>query len=491
MNYQFTEKDFCRMRKHFVLGIVIVAIIGFAFYFVSGNSLFETESETVMPNRENVTEYLAQGVKVLQPFAAQGDLVKGVTFYVTTRGHEQNTDTLNVTMKDRDGNCIASGRADTALMQNYSNFTVYFDEAGRTKQGETYFLSVESESGEENNSVALYYGESRGYNRYKVDSAVDSGSFLFGDNRMEGNLCLSFINTKLHTVGQYYWVSYSLCLLLLAMFLVWQYHQAKKRKMTRFLSLYKEFKCYWFLINQLVNRDFKAKYKRSMLGILWSFLNPLLTMMVQYVVFSTLFKSDTPNYVVYLFTGIICFNYVNEACNMSLTSIVGNAALITKVYVPKYLYPMTRIITSSINMLLSMVPLFAAVLMTGLPIRPSFALIPFDLLCMFFFSMGLGLMLSTMMVYFRDTQFLWNVFSLLWCYMTPCFYTINILPRQLFPWYYMNPLYHYVSFLRTVMIDGVCPEPSVFFICLVSALAVFFAGTRVFKSHENSFVLHL
>ena len=123
---------------------------------------------------------------------------------------------------------------------------------------------------------------------------------------------------------------------------------------------------YRFLIRQLVSRDFKSKYKRSVFGVLWSFLNPLLTMFVQYIVFSNLFRFDIPYYPVYLLCGIIMFNYFSEACGMTLGSIVGNASLITKVYMPKYIYPLTRVLSSFVNLLISMVPLFIVTFASGL-----------------------------------------------------------------------------------------------------------------------------
>lgn len=182
------------------------------------------------------------------------------------------------------------------------------------------------------------------------------------------------------------------------------------------------FRRYGYLLRQLVSRDFKSKYKRSVLGVLWSFLNPLLTMLVQYIVFSTLFKSDIPNYPLYLLSGIVCFNFFSESTGMALQSITGNASLITKVYVPKYIYPLSRMLSSSINLLMSLIPLLLVMLLTWTPVRPAILLLPVGLVCLVGFCLGIGLILSTMMVFFRDTQFLWGVVSLLWMYATPIFY---------------------------------------------------------------------
>ena len=176
---------------------------------------------------------------------------------------------------------------------------------------------------------------------------------------------------------------------------------------------------YRFLIKQLVDRDFKAKYKRSVLGVFWSFLNPLLNMLVQYVVFSNMFKFDIPNFPVYLLCGNVVFSYFSESCGMALTSIVGNAGLITKVYVPKYIYPLTRIMSSMVNLLISLIPLFAVALISGLVPTKAYLLLPIPLLLLALFCLGLGMLLAAAMVFFRDIQFLWGVLTTIWMYLTP------------------------------------------------------------------------
>ena len=204
---------------------------------------------------------------------------------------------------------------------------------------------------------------------------------------------------------------------------------------TEVLKLVNAFSRYRFLMKQLVARDFKTKYKRSVLGVLWSFLNPLLTMTVQYIVFSTLFRSNIPNFALYLLIGIVCYSFFNEATTMTLSSIVGNAPLITKVYVPKYIYSVTRVMSSAVNFLLSLIPLFFVVFITRTPIRASFLLLPLGIICLFMLCLGVGMLLATSMVFFRDTQFLWGVVSMLWMYATPIFYPESILPAKLMPYY--------------------------------------------------------
>ena len=250
-------------------------------------------------------------------------------------------------------------------------------------------------------------------------------------------------------------------------------------------------KKYRFLIRQLVSRDFKTKYKRSVLGMFWSFLNPLLTMCVQYFVFSTIFKSDIPNYAVYLLIGIVAFNFFSEATGMALSSIVGNAGLITKVYMPKYIYPLTRVMSSVVNLGISLIPLVIVSLATGIQFKKSAVLTLFFLCCVIIFSLGLGLLLSASMVFFRDTQFLWGVLNMIWMYATPIFYPESILPENFKIILRINPMYYFLKNARLCILDGISPEPAVYMQCALMALGALAAGALVFRKSQDRFVLYL
>ena len=179
---------------------------------------------------------------------------------------------------------------------------------------------------------------------------------------------------------------------------------------------------YWFLLTQLVSRDFKTKYKRSVLGVLWSMLNPLLTMGVQYIVFSELFRWDIDNFAVYLLIGTVMFNFFTESTGQALVSITGSASLITKVYVPTYIFPVSKVLSSCINLGFSTLALYAILLIQGVPLNIYHLLMPFGYVCLIAFAIGIGLILASMMVYFRDTQFLYGIVTVLWMYLTPLFY---------------------------------------------------------------------
>ncbi len=280
--------------------------------------------------------------------------------------------------------------------------------------------------------------------------------------------------------------------ILLAVFCLWNIREEKKGRITAALKYVLMIEKYEFLIQQLVSRDFKTKYKRSVLGVFWSFLNPLLTMSVQYMVFSHIFKFQIPAYPVYLLTGVVLFNFFNEATTQAMGAITGNASLITKVYVPKYIYPVSKVFSTSINLLFSLIPLFLVAWITGRGIHWAYLMIPFGIVCFLIFVVGVSFFLSTAMVFFRDTQFLWGVFTLLWMYATPIIYPISILEGT-FLYYFqkINPLYYYITFFRTIIIDGVSPTPFMYMICMGFAVLALGVGGMIFKKAQDQFILHI
>ena len=306
-----------------------------------------------------------------------------------------------------------------------------------------------------------------------------------------GTLCFSVQGTDYIWFGLHYWAFAALGFALVLAELGHSYRQYVSGKQIYLVNAILAVQKYRFLIRQLVARDFKTKYKRSVLGMFWSFLNPLLTMSVQYFVFSTVFKSDIPNYASYLLIGIVCFNFFSEACNMSLFSILGNASLITKVYMPKYIYPVSKVLSSVVNLGISLIPMVIVCLVTGVQFEKSALLSLYFLACLIAFSMGMGLILSTAMVFFRDTQFLWSVFSMIWMYATAIFYPESILPDKFRFVLDINPLYHFIKSTRICILNGISPEPAVYGQCLLIALVTLLLGALVFKKNQDRFVLYL
>lgn len=245
-----------------------------------------------------------------------------------------------------------------------------------------------------------------------------------------------------------------------------------------------------FLVTELVKRDFKARYDRSVLGMFWCILQPTLTMGLLYAVFSLFFQRDIPNFPLYLISGIVFYQFFVETTTSAMHSIQENAALIAKVKVPLWTYPVTRAVSSLVNFLFALVPLFVVVLLTHVPLRPAMLLLFYSTACMLFFSLGIGLFLAALAVFFHDMKFLWGFACMLCMYGTPIFYPEDILMRGHHWMVYFNPLYHLIHFSRAAL-NGMVPTTKEFAACALFALVSFFAGTLLFRSLKNRFALAL
>ncbi len=301
---------------------------------------------------------------------------------------------------------------------------------------------------------------------------------------------LFWIAGTFHTVKHSVFIIFCGLILWSAYIFYLRYAEVKEKKSIG-LNILRTGRKYKFLMKQLVQRDFKTKYKRSVLGIIWSFLNPLSMMIVQYIVFSTIFRSDIENFPVYLLSGTIFFNFFTEAVSQGLNAIVGNASLITKVYVPKYVYPTTKVLSTSINLLISIVPLLAVMLITKEPLTKALFLFPFIIIVLLIFTIGVTLMLSAAMVFFRDTLFLWGILSMIWMYITPLFYPESIIAENFQIILKVNPMYHMIKFVRCIVMNGVSPQPEEFGACILSAAISLLIGIFIFKKTQDKFVLYI
>lgn len=268
--------------------------------------------------------------------------------------------------------------------------------------------------------------------------------------------------------------------------------------MTFFKNIYYNFKKYAFLMEQLVMRDFKVKYKRSVLGILWSLLYPLLMMSVMAVVFSQMFavRVEGVNYLVYLMTGLVMFNYFNEASHMAMTSIVENFQLMTKVYIPKYIFPVAKCLFVGINFLLTLIPLLLIILFTGSGdtkcfINIYYLLLPYIFLCLFMFTLGIGLLVSTISVFLRDMFYIYGIILTIWQYFTPIFYDISMLPDKVQAIFKLNPLYIIINSARDIILFSKAPSALTLLICgLVSGITLLI-GSIAFKRKQDKFIYYI
>ena len=245
------------------------------------------------------------------------------------------------------------------------------------------------------------------------------------------------------------------------------------------------------LLYNLVSRDIKVRYRKSFLGMLWTVLNPLLMMIVMTIVFSTLFKSTIDNFPVYFLAGNLIFTLNSEITNNCTYAIIGNASLLKKVYIPKYLFPLSKAGSALVNLMFSLIAMFLVMIILRVPFLPTLLLLPIPIAYAFIFSLGLGLLLSAVTVYFRDIAYFYSVLLLAWNYFTPVFYPIEILPDFARKLMQLNPLYHYIDYMRNLILHGVVPGITENFVCLLMSVMMLVIGVCVFYRKQDNFILYI
>lgn len=255
-----------------------------------------------------------------------------------------------------------------------------------------------------------------------------------------------------------------------------------------------------FILKQLVTKDFKIKYRRSVLGVAWSVLNPLLMMVVMSIVFSTIFGqsrngSITPEmYPLYLIVGNITFSVMSESTNQALMSIIWASSLLKKVKVHRWVFPVQKALFSLVNFSFSLVAV--ALVMLFFRVVPTWHLIllPVCLLLLMCFCMGLGMMLSALAVFFRDVMHLWTVVITAWMYLTPIFWTTDYI-SQMAHWIQVlvvvNPMYNYLQFMRDIFLFNTVPSALTFGLCVAWAILALAIGYTVFHKTEHKFILYI
>ena len=483
--------DMKKSKKLLVYLAVVYWALVFMIYLVAHPQFRYTSVASDSLSASMTIGEVVDGMKIEQTVLVPANELREVSLMTATYGRT-NQGQIILTLSDMQGNELARQTSAAATFADNKYTSIRLDEPVLGRKGETLLLSVTTQGCTLGNALTIYAGNTVTTGRFDiVQNIAEADRYQINDQLGVGKLCVKLGGVDELSFYKTYWLLVVGVFAVLSALCIHWCKQAKRNKNNPLVTVCTICTRYQFLIKQLVGRDFKTKYKRSVLGMAWSFLNPLLTMCVQYVVFSTLFKSDIPNYSVYLLTGIVFMNFFSEAVSMGMTSITGNAALIKKVYMPKYIYPVSRVISSLVNFMIALIPLLLVMLLNGLWPRPALLLLVFDILCLLGFVTGMGLLLTTAMTFFQDTQFLWGVVSMMWMYLTPVFYPETIIPAKLLTLYHMNPMYQYITFARICIIDGVSPAPMAYLWCIISSVVVLALGVFVFKKNQDKFVLYL
>lgn len=465
-------------KRHALMAVLIYFVLSVIFYYSANERICYTEYLSGVEGHDGFTEELSDGTVVTQSINFNIDYVDEIAISVATF-MRINTGSIIISLENEDGKILADKRIEAESIQDNSIEKLSVKKS--VGKG-TYVLKIVSVGGKKDASITIYRNSGVNY--------LGQGYMVNGIT-YEGSLEISLNGGIKRSLSNWYWVIVLITGIVLCGILMRSAQLAQAGRTNKLLDFFNSINKYKFLIKQLVGRDFKTKYKRSILGVCWSLLNPILTMAVQYVIFSTIFRQSIENFPLYLLCGSVLFTFFTDSVGNGLMSIVGNASLITKVYIPKYIYPVSKVLSTAINLLLSMIPLLIVVLITKAPITKAYWLIPFVVFCLVLFCIGMSFLLSSAMVFFRDTQFLWGVVTILWMYATPLFYPETIIPEHLRFILDFNPMYHYVTFIRMIMLYGESPYLIEYVYCMEFSIIVLLCGIFVYKKTENKFILYI
>lgn len=259
-------------------------------------------------------------------------------------------------------------------------------------------------------------------------------------------------------------------------------------KLAKYMNNFMKFRP---LLSELVVRDIKVKYRRSVLGVLWTLLNPLFMMTILSVVFSNIFKFDVENFPLYVLSGQVIFNFFNDSTTMSLSAIINNSSLIKKIYVPKYLFVLSRVVSGVINLMAAFTALLLVMTATRAELHWEVFLSIIPMAMVVVFSLGVGLLLAAVTVRFRDIQHLYTVFTTGLMYLTPVIYPMSMLPSRIRFIVMLNPLTNYLLMFRDLVMNETIPSAGSFALGAAEMVIALALGVYVFYKNQDSFILNI
>ena len=241
----------------------------------------------------------------------------------------------------------------------------------------------------------------------------------------------------------------------------------------------------------MIKRDFKAKYKRTVLGMFWSVLSPLLMLSVMAIIFGNFFGRDIEHYVIFLFSGQIIYNYFIEATNEGMQALVSNSSIFTKINVPKYLFLFSKNVSALLNFAIILVIYFGFVIFEGIDFTWQFLLLIYPIICLIVLNLGMGLILSALFVFFKDIQYLYRLFTQILMYGSAIFYSIDILPQHLQTLFYCNPIFVCITYFRSIVLHNAVPDLRLHLLLAGYALVLFGIGCWVYKKYNYKFLYYV
>lgn len=246
-----------------------------------------------------------------------------------------------------------------------------------------------------------------------------------------------------------------------------------------------------FLFEELVQRDFKQKYKRTTLGMAWSILSPLLTLLVMKLIFTELLGRNTPHFTIYLFSGNLVMAYYKEATKGGMNALMSNARIFTKINVPKYIFILSKSVSSLVNFGLTLAIYFFFCALDGIHFGCHLLSLIYPIICLTVMNIGVGMILSALFVFFRDTSYLYDVFLTLLTYLSAIFYQVERFPAQYQRLFLLNPVYCCIKYFRVVTIDGNIPSIEFHLLLALYAAILISLGAWIYKKYNHKFLYYV
>ncbi len=252
-----------------------------------------------------------------------------------------------------------------------------------------------------------------------------------------------------------------------------------------------QLKKHQFLFEELVKRDFKKKYKRTILGMLWSLLSPMMQLLIMSIVFTHFFGRDKPHYTIYLFAGNLTYSFFRDSTYGGMSSLMSNAGIITKINLPKYMFLLSKNVASLINFGLTLIIFLIFVAVDGIAFSFKFLLLLYPIFWMIIFNIGCGFILSALFVIFKDIQYLYDIFTLMLMYLSAIFYYTDTYSEHVQKLFYLNPLYVYITYIREIIIDNMIPDMMTHGLCALYAILALTVGALIYKKYNYKFLYYM
>ncbi len=463
-------------------GLVISVLIGICYYFIGEKSLkmISYTEEYSGTETTQITPNLVNNVSVVQKFITHADFIDGLVLRFATFNNTLRDGNIVISLQDEKSNVLYEKEIPVTDLKDNEDLQINFESKISVLRGSTLSLEIKEIDNTDGNTATLWMGAKQEACKLYINSEETDGTLYFiplsiRDGHYTRNFCIAF--------GIFEILFIVICL-----------RQRKKDESgirTGLNECVHIFKNYRFLLSQLIGRDFAVKYRRSYLGIIWVILNPLLTMIVLSAVFAFIFRFNIANFPVYLILGQVIFNFYSEATQISTTTITGSGQMIKKIYIPKYIFPLSKTMFSFFNFVLSFIPVLLVVLYYKIPITPNILYLPLLLVFYFCFVLGISFILSAMQVFMRDTQYLYGIFLTLLGYTTPIFYSVDSMSPLLQRIMLLNPLYHYMTVLRTILLYGMAPTVQEMLVCIFLGVLFLGIGLSYFFKRQKKFILYI